>query len=439
MQRARWPGVLVILRVLPLLLLLLLPLQHHAGVVEPAALPTVPVYIRNDFGPGSYLSALASTGGHQVATSRLPDQRLGSGSVWHVELAAATRGQTPKIAFGAEVFLLHKPAVGPPGLLGVGDWSPEHNAFRVKIIPAPRARGSATRHHPLDFAWLLEPLVKGHEGPAVFDKMLRLRGTTPTNETVYLRTSGLSPDRRFLHVWAKATGLLDSSESWAFVPTLPTKDSTAAERLMPQWCAEGGPADGVMGQTWLEALCAPFSYKESLFSEAIAHAEHTARVGGPTYFVLDDALPHQLLELVAEEIPESLGNAMGCIEGYGLCSHQLGSSGPVREWGKNMHVHPWALKPATQLLLGILRSPAWVVFLESAFRVEGLIPDPSLLGSGVHQTVRGGFLKLHTDINWAPTPRLYRRVAVFVYLNPDWHDRFAGHLELWNGRPLISI
>ena len=30
-----------------------------------------------------------------------------------------------------------------------------------------------------------------------------------------------------------------------------------------------------------------------------------------------------------------------------------------------------------------------------------------------------------------PAYGLYRRVNVFIYLNPNWEESFGGHLELW--------
>ncbi len=65
--------------------------------------------------------------------------------------------------------------------------------------------------------------------------------------------------------------------------------------------------------------------------------------------------------------------------------------------------------------------------------IEDLIPDWSMDGGGLHQTLRGGHLNIHADFsthhtheNWA------RRVNILLYLNREWLDEWGGKLELWD-------
>lgn len=37
----------------------------------------------------------------------------------------------------------------------------------------------------------------------------------------------------------------------------------------------------------------------------------------------------------------------------------------------------------------------------------------------------------HTDSHYYERLRLYRRINVLLYLNPDWEESFGGSLELW--------
>jgi hypothetical protein len=80
-----------------------------------------------------------------------------------------------------------------------------------------------------------------------------------------------------------------------------------------------------------------------------------------------------------------------------------------------------------------LTSPAFVGYLEELTGIEGLIPDWSMDGGGLHQTLRGGHLNIHADFtthhvheSWA------RRVNLLLYLNDEWHDDWGGGLELWD-------
>ncbi len=82
--------------------------------------------------------------------------------------------------------------------------------------------------------------------------------------------------------------------------------------------------------------------------------------------------------------------------------------------------------------LSYLNSAPMLEFLEALTGIEGLIPDPYFGGAGPHQSLSGGFLKVHADFNWHPKLKLDRRVNVLVYLNKDWQEDYGGHLELWN-------
>jgi hypothetical protein len=91
-----------------------------------------------------------------------------------------------------------------------------------------------------------------------------------------------------------------------------------------------------------------------------------------------------------------------------------------------------AMGPATRHLLAELNSAAFVDFLERLTGIEGLIPDPHLVGGGLHQITRGGHLKVHADFNRHPRTGLERRLNVLVYLNRDWKDEYGGAFELWS-------
>ena len=78
-------------------------------------------------------------------------------------------------------------------------------------------------------------------------------------------------------------------------------------------------------------------------------------------------------------------------------------------------------------------SPDFVDYLEELTGIQGLIPDWSMDGGGLHQTLRGGHLNIHADFSthhvhehWA------RRVNILLYLNTEWPKEWGGHLELWD-------
>ncbi len=84
-------------------------------------------------------------------------------------------------------------------------------------------------------------------------------------------------------------------------------------------------------------------------------------------------------------------------------------------------------------------SPRFVAWLEQVTGICDLVPDWTMDGGGLHQTLSGGHLNIHADFsthhvheNWA------RRVNILLYLNEDWRDEWGGHLELWD-RDITSV
>ena len=71
-------------------------------------------------------------------------------------------------------------------------------------------------------------------------------------------------------------------------------------------------------------------------------------------------------------------------------------------------------------------------FLEALTGIDHLLPDPQLLGGGVHLVGRGGHLGVHADFNWHPGLQAHRRINLLLYFNQDWDPAWGGDLELWS-------
>ena len=86
-----------------------------------------------------------------------------------------------------------------------------------------------------------------------------------------------------------------------------------------------------------------------------------------------------------------------------------------------------------QKVIQELNSEAFVKELSNLTGIEGLRPDPTLEGGGLHQSQRGGYLNIHADFTVHPHKRSWRRrVNLLVYLNKDWQPDYKGDLELWS-------
>jgi hypothetical protein len=88
--------------------------------------------------------------------------------------------------------------------------------------------------------------------------------------------------------------------------------------------------------------------------------------------------------------------------------------------------------PYIQQFVNALNSRVFVEFLERLTGIDGLIPDPYLLGGGLHMIPRGGRLAIHADFNTHRKLRLDRRLNLLVYLNFDWREEWGGAIELWD-------
>ena len=137
------------------------------------------------------------------------------------------------------------------------------------------------------------------------------------------------------------------------------------------------------------------------------------------HVVIDHFLPEEELDLVLEEFLQAQDEAW----------HRFDNP---RE-KKLAERRETSLGPFTRHLMAAkFNSSVFLEFLESLTGIKGLIPDPYYEGGGLHQIVRGGFLKVHADFNWHEQLKLDRRLNVLVYLNRDWKEEYGGHLELWN-------
>lgn len=71
-------------------------------------------------------------------------------------------------------------------------------------------------------------------------------------------------------------------------------------------------------------------------------------------------------------------------------------------------------------------------FLEALTGIDHLLPDPHLLGGGVHLVGPGGHLGVHADFNWHPGLQAHRRINLLLYFNDPWDPAWGGDLELWS-------
>ena len=137
------------------------------------------------------------------------------------------------------------------------------------------------------------------------------------------------------------------------------------------------------------------------------------------HIVLDGVLREEVFAAAAAEFP---GMRDPFWKGYLHVNETKYANTQPDTWG-----------PTLTAVARELVSPDFVAFLARLTGITGLIPDWTMDGGGLHQTLRGGHLNIHADFsthhtheNWA------RRINILLYLNEEWRDEWGGRLELWD-------
>ena len=102
------------------------------------------------------------------------------------------------------------------------------------------------------------------------------------------------------------------------------------------------------------------------------------------------------------------------------------------EWQKNTTYHDFMIPFFTRHLIYELNSQPFLNFLQELTGIECILPDPALIGGGLHSVLPGGSLEVHADFNTHPKTQFKRRINLLLYLNNDWDESYGGNLELWN-------
>lgn len=138
-----------------------------------------------------------------------------------------------------------------------------------------------------------------------------------------------------------------------------------------------------------------------------------------SYIVLDDFFNEKILDLLIENFPKS--------------SNQYSSQFNNRREKKLALNNPNYFSNESNNFINFLNSFIFTNFLQVITNInETLVPDPYLIGGGLHELKDGGFLNIHADFNIHPKMKLDRRLNVLIYLNKNWSDDNGGQLELWD-------
>ena len=137
------------------------------------------------------------------------------------------------------------------------------------------------------------------------------------------------------------------------------------------------------------------------------------------HLVLDDVLRPDVFAKAVGEFP---GIKDEFWQGYLHVNETKYSNTQPDSWGPTLH-------DIAQEFCG----ERFIAFLEKLTGINELLPDWTMDGGGLHQTLNGGHLNIHADFTTHHTrENLARRVNILLYLNDEWRDEWGGKLELWD-------
>jgi hypothetical protein len=146
------------------------------------------------------------------------------------------------------------------------------------------------------------------------------------------------------------------------------------------------------------------------------------------HIVIDELLSAATVDFLLARMPAVKPQAQ-----QGGASYLQMEDGELAQAGKQWISRELSVDVAFRRIYWELNAGPFVRFLQRLTGVPRLLPDPYLLGGGIHQTLPGGYLQVHADFNQHPDLRLQRRLNVLIYLNQDWSEDWGGKLELWSG------
>jgi hypothetical protein len=137
------------------------------------------------------------------------------------------------------------------------------------------------------------------------------------------------------------------------------------------------------------------------------------------HIVIDNFLPIELIDEILANFPANTTN--------GETLYQRGYKGQNKR-----QISPNQCPPYLKNVFSFLNSAPILQMLENLTHITGLIPDPYFDGGGLHETMTGGYLGVHSDFRINKKLHLERRINAIIYLNKDWKEEYGGNLELWD-------
>jgi hypothetical protein len=136
------------------------------------------------------------------------------------------------------------------------------------------------------------------------------------------------------------------------------------------------------------------------------------------HLVIDGLFHPALLELVAEEFDDRKQPSWKHVKTPYESTHRS--------------VVGAELGQASRLYFSIVNSGWFLDWLSALIDVPYLLPDPKLVGGGLHESRTGAVFGIHRDFKYHSHVGLDNEMVMLTYLNKGWQPAWGGLLELWD-------
>lgn len=137
------------------------------------------------------------------------------------------------------------------------------------------------------------------------------------------------------------------------------------------------------------------------------------------HLVFDELVPREKLNALVHAFPDTQWN------GWENVSHE---NQYLKMACDRIELIP---DPIRTLIYELCSAPV-LDWLTEVTGIPMILPDPLLIGGGMHVSGPGGTLTPHTDFHVVKGLSLYRRLNLLLYLNREWGPENGGQLELWD-------
>ena len=80
---------------------------------------------------------------------------------------------------------------------------------------------------------------------------------------------------------------------------------------------------------------------------------------------------------------------------------------------------------AIKKIIAFFNSKDFINILEKKFNLKNVEADWNLHGGGLHESFKGGFLKVHSDFIYVRKSKLRRVLNLLLYINSNWQKKLG--------------